>query len=182
MKNLNFVLALGVMLFISGGAYAQLSQRVMAEQGNWIAISFAPTITAPPSICFADSVNQVGANIAVWADNQGKVEIRSMDSSWSLPAGAAGNIAITIKGHNYTYPASVMSAQVIHAIITQNQLSSLVGDMETANSMQVKIGSAKLTTISLDGSQVTLTAFMTCADLKNPSKNTGGSNPFASSN
>lgn len=182
MKNRIFALALGAMLCISGGAYAQSSQQVLAEQGNWIALSFAPTPLDPPAICFANSVNQSGIGIAVWADSRGALDIRAEDPSWSLPADASGNIAITVNGHNYTYPASAMTAQMIHAVVTQGQLSSLVGDMETAKSMQVKIGSAKPTTISLDGSQLILTAFMTCAGLQNPSKNTGGSNPFSSSN
>ena len=75
-----------------------------------------------------------------------------------------------------------MSAQVVDASITPEQLTELIGDMETSNSMQVKVGSATPKAISLAGSKVVLPVFMACAKIKNPSQNTDLSNPFSSSN
>lgn len=181
MKNWTFALALGAAVCIGSGAYAQDdNEQVIAQQGDWVAGSYSPSPTSPPTVCIGTSDSS--PSLGFRADDQRNIDIRMQDSDWSLPANAAGNIKISVNGHSYAYPGSAMSASVIDASITQDQLTALVGDMEIASSMQVTVGSSASTTVPLDGSQVVLTAFMTCAGIDNPSQNTGGSNPFSSSN
>lgn len=178
MRGLRFALSLGTMLCVGG--YALADTQIIAAQGDWTAGEHTPDAVSAPDVCVAMSDTQIVVVLRV--DNQGDTEVRLSDDSWSLPANASGTIDFTVNGHNYSYPATAMSSTMVDATITQDQLTTLVGDMETASSMQVKAGSAAPTTIPLDGSQVVLTAFMTCAGIPNPSANTGGSNPFSSSN
>lgn len=181
LKNWIFALSLGAMICAGSGAYAQTdgNQQVIAQQGDWVAGSYSPSLISSPTVCIG--VSDTTPSFGFRADDQGNIDIRMQDSDWSLPANASGNIKVSVNGHSYAYPGIGMSASEIDASITQDQLTALVGDMEIASSMQVTVGSSAPTTIPLDGSQVVLTAFMTCAGINNPSKNTGGSNPFASS-
>lgn len=184
MKSRIFALALGAMVCVGGGAYAQSDDQtqVIAQQGDWTAASYTPTPTDPPSVCIAGSASTTsGLGMGLRVDNQGDIDIRASNSSWSLPANASGNITVAVNGHTYSYPATAVSSTMIDASVTEAQLTSLVGDMETASTLQLKVGSSAPTAIPLDGSQVVLTAFMTCSGIQNPSQNTGGVNPFSSS-
>lgn len=179
MKNWTFALALGAMICVGGGAYAQAQPNMLAQHGDWAAFSHTPTPVSAPDVCFA--ISDTPTAVVLRVDNKGDIDFRLGNNSWSLPANVKGVIKVDVNKHIYTYQISGNQVSMVNASITQDQLTALAGDMEAASSMQVQAGSATPVNIPLDGSNLALTAFLTCADIPNPSKNTGGSNPFASS-
>jgi hypothetical protein len=69
---------------------------------------------------------------------------------------------------------------MISAVVTNDMLLAIAGDMNKAASMTVTVGNAGPVTVSLNGSNVVMTAFLTCANIQPPTGTNGGpgSNPF----
>ncbi len=161
---------------IPGLALADDQMTPLAADGDWIALSHAPSVEDPPDICLAASLPQYGFGLRI--DDQGNIDIRYSNDSWSLPANVTGNLKISVNGHKYSYAIQGNTSTTVDAPLTQDQLTSLVTDMEIASSMQVTAGSGAPASIPLDGSKASLTALLTCAGIQNPTNNTGGANPF----
>jgi hypothetical protein len=106
------------------------------------------------------------------------IEVRYENPDWSLPAGVDGNLTIAVNGHNYPLAITDNTNTQVTAVITNDQLNAIVIDMNAASAMTVTAGSAQPISVSLNGSNVVMTAFLTCAGLPSPTGATGGANPF----
>lgn len=173
------LLALGLIVLFPSWALADDGLTPLAADGDWLAVSHAQSVEDPPDICLASSISAYGFFLRV--DDQGDIDLRLSDESWSLPADVTGDIKLKVNGHSYSYEIQNNTSQMVDAPLTLDQLTTLVADLEAANSLEVVAGSSQPKTIPLDGSKSVLTAFMTCAGIPNPSSNTGGSNPFSPS-
>ena len=159
-----------------GSARADGDTTPLAAAGDWLAAAHSPSAVDSPDVCMA---MQVVANFFLRTDDSGDIDVRLANPSWSLPSNITGQITVAVNGHTYNYPISSNTASMVDASITSDQLEALVKDMEIAGAMEVTAGHAAPLSVSLDGSNVALTAFMTCSQMPNPTNNTGGTNPFA---
>jgi hypothetical protein len=171
-------IALGLSLFGMQipAALADEQMTPLAADGDWVAASHSDSMTDPPDVCIAFDEN---ADFAFRVDNDDN-EIRYGNDNWSLPANVSGTIDITVGTHNYALDIVDNTNTQVTAVITDDQLSAITTDMNTASSMTVKAGSGPATQVSLDGSNQVITAFLTCANKPQPGS-TGGTNPFAGS-
>ncbi|MBU6448950.1 MAG: hypothetical protein KGQ26_04915 [Rhodospirillales bacterium] len=147
----------------------------LAASGDWAAFVHRDSMADAPDFCGAGDLKD---GLIFRADNT-DIEIRYSDDSWSLPANVSGNLALAVNGNNYVLPITANTNTQVMAVISQDQLEEMVADMNKAGSMQLTPGSGNPVTISLDGSNIAITAFLTCAGISQPG-NTGGENPFQS--
>lgn len=156
-------------------AMAQDQMTPLAAQGDWMAMSHSDSFTDPPDVCIAISLDGFGLRTDD-TDN----EVRYSDKSWSLPAGVTGTLAIKVNGKTYNLDITSNTDSMVAAEILTDQLQALVGEMNKASSMSVIAGTAAPATISLDGSNTVVAAYLTCANISPPSGETpAGANPFA---
>lgn len=150
----------------------------LAAEGDWEAAAHSDSITDPADLCVA--VNP-SSGLGIRIDDTGDIQLRLTNSSWSLPANVTGSLNFSVNNNKYSFDIGDNTATTVDADITQDQLLPLVKDMEAAGSMTLTAGSAASVTVPLDGSNTVLTALLTCANIQAPTSNTGGSNPFSSS-
>jgi hypothetical protein len=149
----------------------------LASEGDWVAESHSNSMTDAPDLCIAANPS---SGLGIRIDDTGDIQLRLINLSWSLPANVTGSMNFVVNSNKYSFDISANDSTWIAADVTQAQLLPLVKDMETADSMTLKAGSASVT-VPLDGSNTALTALLTCADIQSPTSNTGGTNPFSSS-
>jgi hypothetical protein len=147
----------------------------LAESGDWIAMEHATSITAAPDLCLAMTTD--GARAFAFRAGMQDIEIRYSDDSWSLPAGVAGTLAIAVGSYRAALDISDNTSSMVTAVITQDQLQSMISAMDKASSMSVTAGNAAPVTVSLNGSNTATTALLTCAGITAPGEG-GGANPF----
>ncbi len=166
-----------ILALIATPAFADEQMTPLAVSGDWIAMAHSDSMTDPPDVCLAFNSD---AGFAIRADDN-DVEIRYQNASWSLPDNVTGVIDLKIQTDDFPLQISDNTNNQVTAVITDDQLSKIVADMNKAASMTVAAGSGPPTAVSLDGSNVAITAFLTCAGKDQPGS-TGGSNPFAGQN
>jgi hypothetical protein len=91
---------------------------------------------------------------------------------------------LTIKVNGKTYPLDITANTdtMVDAVISTVQLQALIADMNKADSLTVIAGSGAPVIVSLNGSNVAISAYLTCANISAPTGDTpAGANPFASS-
>ena len=154
-------------------ARADEQTQILAESGNWGALAHSVSMTAPPDICLA--VNPV-SGLAFRSDEH-KIELRVADKSWSLPAGIAGSMEISIGGWEDKLDIGWNTNDMIAARIPPEVIVSMFASMDKSTSMSIKIGNEKIRKISLSGSTKATNAFRTCAGIPSNSDIPGG-NPF----
>lgn len=188
MKHWTFALALGAMLCAGGGAYAQSAIKNLAQQGNWSTTTYTNVYTDPTS---GNSYTITDCSVSttthqtmfmIGTSDSGDNSFSLSNSAWSLPLHATGPVTIIVNGHTRTYQSTALETLLVNVSLTQDQLISLVWDMELASSMQVKVGSLPPLTISLDGAKTTLTAMMNWANLPNLASGTDSNDNSSSSN
>jgi hypothetical protein len=157
-------------------ARADEQMTPLAEQGNWVAMQHSSSITDPPDMCLAASLDGLA-----FRTDETDTEIRLVNDKWSLPANVTGSLTLKVNGKTYTFDITGNQDRSIAATISVDQLQSIVADMNKASSMIVIAGSATPITVSLDGSNAVISAYLTCANISPPSGETpAGANPFAS--
>lgn len=157
-------------------AHADEQMTPLAEQGNWIAMSHSKSITDPADMCFAASVD----GFLLRTDNTDN-EVRYANKKWSLPADVSGQLTIKVNGNSYPLNITANTDTMVDAEISTDQLRALIGDMNKAASLTVIAGSAAPVSISLSGSNVAISAYLTCANIPAPTGDApAGENPFQS--
>ncbi len=147
----------------------------LAAAGNWVAFEHRQSMEDPPDFCVAMDMRD---GFALRSDGN-DIEVRYFNHSWSLPSNVSGNLKLAVNGNSYVMPISDNTNIMVMAAITQDQLEKIVSDMNKASSMQLTPGSGSAVTISLNGSNQAVTAFLTCSGFNQPGS-TGGENPFSS--
>jgi hypothetical protein len=105
------------------------------------------------------------------------VEVRVVNSAWSLPSDVQGTITVTVPGWHATFDITSNTSDMVSATIEQADLLPMFAAMDKAAAMTVAVGKAPPLTISLAGSTRVTDAFRTCAGINSNSKTPGG-NPF----
>ena len=145
----------------------------LAVSGTWIAMAHKPSMIAPPDVCLAvDSATGVG----LWS-NGAVVQLRVVNSKWSLPTGVDGQIVVAVGDWNTTLDIIDNSDTVVMASLEDDQRDALLQAMDKASAMSVKVGKAGPLKVSLSGSTKVTTAWRTCAGLRS-SGGTPDTNPF----
>ena len=157
-------------------ALADEQLQPLAAQGDWIAMAHEVSMTDAPDVCIAAEVTDGG--FALRHDSY-STEAIIVDRSWSLPANVAGQIKISVGSMKLDLTIDTNDNISVRAPVEHKDLANLIAAMETASSMTVVAGNGHAKQISLNGSKVALTAFLTCSGMNAPSNNTGGENPFA---
>lgn len=143
----------------------------LAESGNWVAMEHRPSMTDPPDVCVA-ATSQGGLGLR---SDGTTVEIRYVNTSWSLPDGVTGSISIAVDGTTYGFAIVSNTDTMVNAQVDADKVQPILDSMGKAASMVLTAGKAAPVTISLAGSMKALNAFRTCAGI-------GGSAPGAGSN
>lgn len=156
-------------------ALADEQVRPLAISGDWVALSHSESMLAAPDMCLAV---QRGENISfVIRADENDVEIRLLDTHWSLPAGVTGKIHISVDKKSYDLDIGDNTSNMVMATISKETLQSLIGAMNNSGSMTVTPGDSAPQIVSLNGSNKVTTAFLTCAGIR--AKGEGaGSDPF----
>jgi hypothetical protein len=169
------ITTLGTLLFIIRPALADEQLTPIASGGTWLAIQHSDSITDPPDVCLAVDEQ---THFAMRYD-QNDIEFRLSNESWTLPANITGTLELDVNGSKYPLPVSFNTSTMISAIVSQDLLLSVIGDMQKTYSMAVIAGHAAPLPINLAGSAPVLNAFLTCADIPEPNNSGAGNNPFS---
>ena len=162
-----------LLLASSLAARADEQMTPLAESGDWMAAAHSEGMESAPDFCVAMDV----VDHFLFRADSNDIEVRYVDDSWSLPANVTGNLTLSVDSNTYVLPISDNTNTMVMAEVTQDKLMKIVADMNKASTMQLTPGSAQPVTISLNGSNQAVTAFLTCANISQPG-NTGGANPF----
>jgi hypothetical protein len=168
------LVALLLIAFFVANARADDQITPLAQNGDWIALQHAPSVTDPPDVCLAVNPN---ANFAIRADDT-DVEFRLTNTTWALPTDVTGTLELDVNGNKYALHITSNTNTSIAAEVENDQLLKIITDMNKAASMTVVAGTAAPVQVSLSGSNTVITAFLTCANIQAPSQG-GGANPFA---
>jgi hypothetical protein len=169
-------LALAALLFtgMAASAKADEQMRVLAESGNWIALSHSDSMIDAPDLCLVSS----GDTPAVaFRKDDNTFQLRVSDKDWSLPTGVNGQVTLTVGQWTHTFNIDDNTNDTVNAEIDTGLVDTMFGAMDNASTMVVKVGNAKPYDVSLLGSTVATNAFRTCAGFDSHG-NTAGSNPF----
>lgn len=169
------VAAVMATLCLPAAALADEQLTPLAANGDWAAFEHRESMEDPPDFCVA---MDIADHFYIRADSN-DLELRYEDDSWSLPANVTGNLKIDVNNDKFVLPISGNTNTMVIAVITQDQLQKIVGDMNNVSSMQLTPGAGQPITLSLNGSNQAVTALLTCANISQPG-NTGGANPFQS--
>jgi len=149
--------------------------RPLAISGDWIALSHSDSMLAPPDMCLAVQRGE-SLSFVIRADED-DIEIRLLDTHWSLPSGVSGDIQVNIDNDTYDLTITDNTSNMVIFTISKKTLQSMIAAMNKAASMAVKPGDAAPHVVSLNGSNKVTTAFLTCAGIH--AKGEGaGSDPF----
>jgi len=149
---------------IASSARADDQMTTLAQNGAWIAIAHRPTITAATDVCIAVDAQD---NIAIRTDDT-DIEVRYLNSSWSLPANVGGKFELAVDGRTFSFEITSNTNDQVTAVLTTAQLSSLVSGMSGASSKPIVAANGAPQTASLAGSGPVLSAFITCAGIFEP--------------
>jgi len=103
--------------------------------------------------------------VAFRAD-ENTVQLRVMDSRWSLPSNVEGSVSITIGVWSQFFEIDDNTSDSVNAEVAADVLTDLFAQMDKATSMSVTVGKAKPFQVSLAGSTKATNAFLTCAGIK----------------
>jgi hypothetical protein len=131
------------------------------------------SMTAPPDVCIASNV---AAGFALRADNSG-LQIRVINSKWSLPTGVNGAVRIDVGAFHKSFDIDDNTDNSVNAELSNDDALALFAAMDNAGIMSVTAGTAKAVAVSLVGSTKATNAFRTCAGLDSSGPG-GGVNPF----
>ncbi|MGB8277355.1 MAG: hypothetical protein WCF20_05405 [Methylovirgula sp.] len=147
----------------------------LAASGNWFAMAHSASVTSPPDTCLAATA--ASGRMLAFRASTSDIEVRFSDNSWSLPADVAGTLVVDVGAYHVALDISANTNNVVAAVVTPEQLQSMIAAMGKAKSMTVTAGKAAPATMSLSASKTVTTAFLTCAGISAPGEG-GGANPF----
>jgi hypothetical protein len=145
----------------------------LAISGSWAALAHQSSIVAPPDVCV---VFDVTSGVALHADIGG-IQLRVANSDWSLPAGVAGTIVISVGNWSHSFLIDDNTDNMVNAEVPQDIIGPMFDAMDKSSGMSVVVGQAKPMLVSLSGSTRATNAFRTCAGIKG-NVASPGSNPF----
>jgi hypothetical protein len=154
-------------------AMADEQMRPLAMAGTWIAMAHQPSMIAPPDVCLA---LDAATGVALWSNGE-DVQLRVINSKWSLPTNVAGEVVVSIADWTATLGINDNTDTMISASMEEGQRDALLQAMDKGSSMSVKVGKAGPMKVSLSGSTKVTNAWRTCAGLKG-SAGTPDTNPF----
>lgn len=94
---------------------------------------------------------------------------------WSLPADVTGTLELNVNGNKYPMDITSNTNTMVAAVVDQDELLKIVGDMNKTSSMSVIAGDAAPVQVPLDGSNTVMNAFLTCANIQAPNQGGGES-------
>jgi len=163
-------------VFVASAAFADEQVTPIAEGGDWIAVQHTASMTDPPDVCGAIDT---AANLIIRLDSS-DIEFRLSNDSWALPANVTGTLELDVAGDKYPLAISDNTNTRVDAVVTNDQLLAIIGDMNKATTMTAIAGRADPVQVNLIGSGPVLTAFLTCGGIAPPNNINGDtvSNPF----
>ena len=163
---------------LAGPVFADEQETPLAAEGNWVATSHSDSETDPPDVCLAFSTD----GLVFRTDDSGNIDVRFVNEKWSLPASVNGTLELVVGKNSFPLQITGNTQVMVDAPVTQDQLTSIIANMNKVATMVVKAGSAPPQTISLAGSNTVVAAFLTCANISPPAGDApAGANPFAGS-
>jgi len=170
----NGIILVGLLIAWGVPASADEVMVPLAQGGEWITSAHRASLTARPDMCLTADFE---SGIAIRADGHG-IQIRIINSRWSLPAGVIGDVAISVGGWKETFKIDDNTDTMINSEIDEDDALAMFAAMDANASMSVTVGKAKPFPVSLVGSTKATNAFRTCAGLKGANQ-APGVNPFS---
>lgn len=173
------LLTLGLVTVIACGTARSDEQATpQTVSGDWHAIAYSLSTSAPPSMCEAMNV---AAGFGFRRDTLG-LRIYMVDKRWSLPPNVEGRIDVAIGRYQQVFFITENDATSVSAIVQAARLNELFSVMDNSDIMIVTAGNAKPISMSLVGSSRVTHAFRTCTGISDskqvPGFSAPGYNPF----
>jgi hypothetical protein len=147
--------------------------RLLAKGGDWAALAYAGSETAPPYVCF---VLDPTAKLDLRAE-RGLTELEIGNWHWSLPRSAIGVVQVTIGPDTRSFPIDRNTNKMVAAKIDGSVLPLLLDEMGKGTVMRVAINGIALLVVPLAGSKVAMDAFQICAGIRGNAAVRGQANP-----
>ena len=142
--------------FIAAPALGDDEPQMTAQSGDWAAISYVDgTVT---DVCAATAL---GGKLLFRSDRS-TVEIRSMNSQWSLGTDTTGVMTIKAGTYSHDFGMNAMNGTTLTSVVPPGDLSPLLDAFDKASTASINFGGKTTEVISLVGSTKVLNEWRTC--------------------